>query len=59
MYPVIRTAEAIVYLANQGVITFHIPPTLADDLDRPDWVIWDLDPPIPAWRRCEGGSHPA
>lgn len=44
-YPVIDTVEGIVYLANQGVITFHVPPVRVGDEDRPDWVIWDLDPP--------------
>ena len=57
VYPVIRTAEAIVYLANQGVITFHIPPTLADDLDRPDWVIWDLDPSDSGVEKVRKGAH--
>lgn len=45
IYPVIHDAEAIAFFANQGVITFHIPPVRVDDVDRPDWVIWDLDPP--------------
>lgn len=44
-YPVIDSAEAIPYLANQGVITFHVPPVLVEDVTRPDWVTWDLDPP--------------
>jgi bifunctional non-homologous end joining protein LigD len=44
-YPVVREVDALPYLANQGVITFHIPPVKVDDLDHPDWVVWDLDPP--------------
>jgi bifunctional non-homologous end joining protein LigD len=44
VYPVIEDAEAISFFANQGVITFHIPPVLAEDSNHPDWVIWDLDP---------------
>jgi bifunctional non-homologous end joining protein LigD len=45
VYPVIHDMDAIGFFANQGVITFHIPPVRVDDVDRPDWVIWDLDPP--------------
>jgi bifunctional non-homologous end joining protein LigD len=45
VYPVVRDVDALPYLANQGVITFHIPPVRVDDLAHPDWVIWDLDPP--------------
>ncbi|MGH8944684.1 MAG: non-homologous end-joining DNA ligase [Acidimicrobiia bacterium] len=45
VYPVIRDAAAMPYLANQGVITFHIPPVTVKDLAHPDWAVWDLDPP--------------
>ncbi len=44
VYPVVRRPESIAFFANQGVITFHVPPVRVDDVDRPDWVIWDLDP---------------
>lgn len=45
VYPVLRTVEAIAEFANLGVITFHVPPSTADDENHPDWAIWDLDPP--------------
>jgi bifunctional non-homologous end joining protein LigD len=45
VYPVIDSVEAVVYFANQGAITFHVPPVRVDDELHPDWVIWDLDPP--------------
>lgn len=44
-YPVVREIEALPYLANQGVITFHIPPVTVENLAHPDWIVWDLDPP--------------
>lgn len=44
-YPVIDAPEAIAAFANLGVITFHVPPSTVEDQDRPDWAIWDLDPP--------------
>jgi len=43
-YPVVREIDALPYLANQGVITFHIPPVKADDPSQHDWMVWDLDP---------------
>ncbi len=45
VYPVIDSAEGIGFFANLGVITFHVPSTRIDSPDRPDWAIWDLDPP--------------
>jgi bifunctional non-homologous end joining protein LigD len=45
VYPVVRDIDALPYLANQGVITFHVPPVRVEDPDHPDWVVWDLDPP--------------
>jgi bifunctional non-homologous end joining protein LigD len=44
-YPVVNTPEGITFFANLGVITFHVPPSTIEDEMRPDWVIWDLDPP--------------
>jgi bifunctional non-homologous end joining protein LigD len=45
VYPVVDSAEGIVYFANLGVITFHVPPVVIGDEVHPDWAIWDLDPP--------------
>ena len=38
------TKETLVYLAGQGVITFHITLSKVDKLDYPDKLIFDLDP---------------
>lgn len=38
-------AATLVYLANQGVITPHVWLSKVDRLDRPDRMIFDLDPP--------------
>jgi bifunctional non-homologous end joining protein LigD len=37
-------AATLVYIANQGCITPHVWPSRADDPDRPDRLIFDLDP---------------
>lgn len=44
-YPVVHSVEGIVFFANLGVITFHVPSTKVGDPMRPDWIVWDLDPP--------------
>jgi bifunctional non-homologous end joining protein LigD len=35
----------LVYLANQATVTFHAWTSRAGDLDHPDLVVFDLDPP--------------
>jgi bifunctional non-homologous end joining protein LigD len=45
-YPMVSTPEGITFFANLGVITFHVPPSKAEDEMHPDWAIWDLDPPL-------------
>jgi bifunctional non-homologous end joining protein LigD len=37
--------EALVYLANQGCLTFHAWLSRADRIYHPDQLIFDLDPP--------------
>jgi len=44
-YPIVETAAGVVYLANQGAIEFHIWTSRKDALDRPDLLVFDLDPP--------------
>jgi bifunctional non-homologous end joining protein LigD len=38
-------AATVAYLANQGTVTFHVWPARIDDLEHPDLVVFDLDPP--------------
>ena len=44
-HPSIEDAASLVYLANQGSVSFHVWPTRAPDLAHPDLVVFDLDPP--------------
>jgi bifunctional non-homologous end joining protein LigD len=37
--------DALVYLANQGVLTFHAWQAREPDLEHPDLMVLDLDPP--------------
>jgi len=42
--PVVDTADALVYLANQGMVTPHVWLSRADRPDNPDRLVFDLDP---------------
>ena len=44
-YPIVDDAAGLVYLANQGAIELHVWTSRKDALDRPDMVVFDLDPP--------------
>lgn len=39
-----NTQKSLVYLANQGVISFHTWVAKRDKLDKPDKLVFDLDP---------------
>lgn len=42
---VANRADTLVYLAAQNVVTLHTWPSRTDLLDRPDRLVFDLDPP--------------
>jgi bifunctional non-homologous end joining protein LigD len=43
-YALVNDAETLLYLVNQGTLTFHVWFSRIEDLDRPDFVLFDLDP---------------
>ena len=43
-YAVVNDERALAYLVNQGTVTFHTWFSRTSDLDRPDFVVFDLDP---------------
>ncbi len=43
--PVIDSQAALIYLANQAVLTPHLYLSRTNDLETPDKMIYDLDPP--------------
>jgi bifunctional non-homologous end joining protein LigD len=43
-YVLVNDELTLLYLVNQGTLTFHIGCSRIDDLDRPDFVLFDLDP---------------
>jgi bifunctional non-homologous end joining protein LigD len=43
-YVLINDEATLLYLVNQGTLTFHVGCSRITELDRPDWVLFDLDP---------------
>ncbi|MEJ2491035.1 MAG: non-homologous end-joining DNA ligase [Desulfuromonadales bacterium] len=43
--PVVTCRATLAYLANQAVVTPHLYLARSDDLEHPDRMIFDLDPP--------------
>ena len=43
-YALVNDPQTLAYLVNQGAITFHPFLSRTADLDRPDFVLFDLDP---------------
>jgi DNA ligase D len=44
-YVICDHRQTLVWLGNQAAIEFHPAPVRADRLDRPDWLVFDIDPP--------------
>jgi bifunctional non-homologous end joining protein LigD len=40
----VNDEATLLYLVNQGTLTFHVGFSRIADLDRPDFVLFDLDP---------------
>jgi DNA ligase D-like protein (predicted 3'-phosphoesterase)/DNA ligase D-like protein (predicted polymerase) len=43
-YVLVNDQATLLYLVNQGTLTFHVGFSQIADLDRPDCVLFDLDP---------------
>jgi bifunctional non-homologous end joining protein LigD len=43
-YALVNDLNSLLYLVNQGTLTFHSWLSRIADLDRPDFVLFDLDP---------------
>ncbi len=43
-YALVNDEPTLLYLVNQGTLTFHVWASRVQDLDRPDFVLIDLDP---------------
>lgn len=44
-YPLVEDEADLLYLVNQGTLTFHTQMSRVDDPDHPDIMVLDIDPP--------------
>lgn len=58
-HPIVENAADLVYLTNLGTITFHAFLARLDDLDHPDLLILDIDPPDSPITSREKAFEPA
>lgn len=49
--------KTLIYLANQGTVTFHIWLAKKDDLYKPDKVVFDLDPPKDSFKKVKDAAE--
>lgn len=56
-HPIVREAEHLAFVANQGAIELHVPCACASDLAHPDRIVMDLDPPEGAIELARRGAH--
>ena len=51
-YLVADSIEAVVSLAQMGIVEIHTWNSTAEDIERPNRVVWDLDPgPEVTWKQ--------
>lgn len=51
-YLVADSIEAVISLAQMGIVEIHTWNSTAEDIDRPNRVVWDLDPgPEVTWKQ--------
>jgi DNA ligase D len=48
-YTVCNDAATLAWLGNQAALEFHPAPVRRDRLERPDWLVVDIDPPDDAF----------
>src|SRR5580658_225185 len=57
VYPVVREAEHLPYLANQGAIELHVPTARVSHARHPDRIVFDLDPPVDGGAAARRAAH--
>jgi bifunctional non-homologous end joining protein LigD len=57
-YLVADSVEAVVSLAQMGIVEIHTWNSVIDDIERPNRIVWDLDPgPAVTWKQVVNAAH--
>ena len=57
-YLVADSIEAVVALAQMGIVEIHTWNSTADDIERPNRIVWDLDPgPEVSWKHIVAAAR--
>jgi bifunctional non-homologous end joining protein LigD len=57
-YLVADSIEAVIALAQMGIVEIHTWNSTADDIERPNRLVWDLDPgPEVSWKQVVNASE--
>lgn len=56
-YPLVEDAADLLYLVNQGTLTFHTWLSRVGEWDHPDIMVLDVDPPDDAPEAVGGGAQ--
>jgi bifunctional non-homologous end joining protein LigD len=57
-YLVADNIEAVVSLAQMGIVEIHTWNSTGDDVERPNRIIWDLDPgPLVTWKQVVAAAR--
>jgi bifunctional non-homologous end joining protein LigD len=57
-YLVCDSISAVVALAQMGIVEIHTWNSLADDVERPNRIVWDLDPgPEISWKQTVAAAR--
>lgn len=51
-----NSKKSLIYLVNQGTVSFHIWLSLKDKMEKPDKVVFDLDPPKDSFEEVKKGA---
>jgi len=56
-HPIIDKPETVLWLANQSALSLHMWSSRVPRLDRPTWIVFDLDPGGGTWAHLVDLAH--
>src|SRR5262249_10596567 len=56
-YALVNDRQTLLYLVNQGTLTFHVWLSRVGDLDQPDAILFDIDPGLAGFKGAIEVAH--